>query len=110
MPQAMRGRLRKRRCIGTFCPVWRRVTSPPPDPKLHPIAQAYRWISIVVTSVILMVLPGIGGGWLDRRFGTRFFALGGVVLGLVTGIYYLLVSLPKPPSKRGRGPGSTEGS
>lgn len=73
---------------------------PAPDPKLHPIAQAYRWISIVITAVLMMVLPGIAGGWLDKRFGTGWMTLGGIAVGLILGIYYLLSALPKPPSSK----------
>lgn len=37
-----------------------------------------------------MVLPGLGGEWLDRRFGTNFLVLVGFAFGLTAGLYYLL--------------------
>jgi len=38
----------------------------------------------------VMFLPGLGGQWLDRRFGTEFLVLVGFVLGLVAGVTYLI--------------------
>jgi hypothetical protein len=37
-----------------------------------------------------MFLPGVAGGWLDARLGTRFLAPVGLVLGFVAGLAWLL--------------------
>jgi hypothetical protein len=55
------------------------------------MALAMHWVGRVFGVVSAMVLPAWGGSWLDERFGTRLFALLGVVLGLATGMAYLLV-------------------
>jgi hypothetical protein len=52
-----------------------------------------------------MVLPGLGGQWLDGRWGTRFLALLGFALGLFGGIAYLLAAL-KEDSGGSAGDGS----
>lgn len=44
-----------------------------------------------MTVMMEIVLPGLLGGWLDRRWGTKFLALVGFGLGLVCGIQHLLV-------------------
>jgi len=68
-----------------------------PSSDEHPVARAQHWVSIVTTAVALMVLPGLGGQWLDHRLGTKFLTLIGFALGLVGGIAYLLVALREPP-------------
>lgn len=44
-----------------------------------------------------MILPGLGGHWLDERWGTEFLTLVGFGLGLTAGIWRLLqmVDLPE---------------
>jgi hypothetical protein len=61
------------------------------------VAKAYYWVSVVTTSVGLMVLPGLGGHWLDSRYGTRFLGLLGFAGGLVGGVAYLLAALKQDP-------------
>jgi hypothetical protein len=68
----------------------------------HPVARAYHWVSIVTTAVAFMVLPGLGGQWLDGQWGTRFLALLGFSLGLVGGVGYLLLALSAEESRRAR--------
>jgi hypothetical protein len=38
-----------------------------------------------------MVLPGLGGEWLDRRLGTGFLVIVGFTLGILAGVSHLLV-------------------
>lgn len=71
------------------------------------MARAQYWVSIVTTSVALMVLPGLGGQWLDHRLGTRFLALLGFALGLVAGIAYLLFALREEPPRASGGRGGS---
>jgi Putative F0F1-ATPase subunit Ca2+/Mg2+ transporter len=64
-----------------------------PDPsgdKRPPMAAAMEWVSQITTVVLMMILPGLLGQWLDRRWGTGFLALVGFGLGLTTGIWHLL--------------------
>lgn len=65
-------------------------------------AQATQWISRTLAVALFMVLPGIVGSMLDRRFGTSFFALLGFLLGLVVGTTGLVV-LAKRFSPQARG-------
>jgi hypothetical protein len=48
------------------------------------------WVSRITTVALEMVLPGLGGLWLDGRWGTSFLGLLGFVLGLTLGIWHLL--------------------
>jgi hypothetical protein len=64
------------------------VDKPPPQP--HPIALAMEWVAKITTVSLEMFLPAIGGGYLDRRFGTSYLAILGLVLGVTVGIWHLL--------------------
>ena len=59
-------------------------------PRPDPLAQAMEWVTKITTVALEMVLPAIGGAWLDKRFGTQYWALVGVVLGMVVGMWHLL--------------------
>ncbi len=66
----------------------------PPTPREQepsPISQGYAW-SVRVTSIALeMVLPSLGGVWLDAKLGTFIlFTLLGAVLGMTTALWSLL--------------------
>jgi len=54
------------------------------------MATAMDWVSRILAMVVVMVAPGVGGHWLDDRWGTKFLALAGFGLGMVLGIAYLL--------------------
>ena len=47
-------------------------------------------ISRALAVVILMVLPGIAGHYLDQWLGTEFFVMVGFVIGIFLAIYGLL--------------------
>jgi uncharacterized protein YqgC (DUF456 family) len=75
---------------------------PSERPKRDPLALAAEWVTKITTVALEMALPGIGGGYLDRRWGTSYWALIGVVLGLVVGMWHLLQMTKQP--KRGSSP------
>jgi hypothetical protein len=54
------------------------------------MGHAMTWVSRIMAVVGVMVLPGIGGQWLDTRLGTSFLALIGFAFGMVFSITYLL--------------------
>ena len=62
------------------------VPDPPPD--RSSMAIAFEWSGTIMTIALEMVLPGLGGHWLDKQLGTRAvflllgFALGGLLAGL----------------------------
>jgi hypothetical protein len=65
------------------------------DPNLDehdqsPMAAAMQWVHRITTVVMEMVLPGIFGVWLDKKWGTNFIGLLGFALGLTTAITHLL--------------------
>jgi len=70
------------------------VTDERPQP--DPLALAMEWVAKITTVGLEMVLPAIGGAYLDKRFGTSYWALAGLVLGVVVGIWHLL-QMTKPP-------------
>jgi hypothetical protein len=66
-----------------------------------PMALAMEWVSRILAVVVVMIAPGLLGGWLDKRLGTGFLTLLGFALGLTAGTAYLLVVTR---SKRPRAP------
>jgi hypothetical protein len=74
------------------------VTTPPDN--RSPLAEAMEWVSRITAVAFIMVLPGIGGQWLDRWLGTKFIGLVGFVLGVTSGIAYL-VAMTRPPQSLG---------
>jgi hypothetical protein len=61
-----------------------------PHPKLSPIGLAIGWVAKITTVALEMVLPAALGAWADNRWGTRFFALVGLAVGMTVGIWHLL--------------------
>lgn len=79
-------------------PVERESVTVPPEDKRPPVAAALEWVSRITTVALEMVLPGIGGQWLDRRWGTNFLGLAGFAVGLTVGIWHLIqMTRPRPP-------------
>lgn len=68
---------------------WGAAVKTSPDDPL-PMAAAMQWVSKITTVSLEMILPGIGGGWLDAKWGTSFIGPLGFALGLVVGITHLL--------------------
>ncbi len=63
-------------------------------------ADATLWLSRIFTAIV----PGLIGLWLDDRFGTRYWALIGLVLGLVSGILHFVQATKGVFSKPGAKP------
>jgi hypothetical protein len=55
-----------------------------------------------------MVVPAVAGAYLDRQWGTSYWALAGVVLGFVVGMWHLL-QMTKASNRR-RKPDGEESS
>jgi uncharacterized protein YqgC (DUF456 family) len=68
---------------------------------MHPLAAALEWVSKITTVALEMVLPTVGGAYLDRRWGTRYWALVGLIVGVTVGMWHLL-QLTRDANKRGR--------
>jgi uncharacterized protein YqgC (DUF456 family) len=67
------------------------------------------WVSRILAVVMVMVLPGLAGQWLDKRWGTGFLGIVGFALGLVSGIAYLLIMTKLPPrGSLGKGTGEAD--
>jgi ATP synthase protein I len=69
-------------------------------PQLSPMALAVEWVAKITTVGLEMALPAIGGSYLDRRWGTSYWALVGLVVGVVVGMWHLL----QMTSQKNRGP------
>lgn len=52
---------------------------------------AMEWVSRVLSICVVMVLPGLGGQWLDRRFGTGYWTILGFMFGFVSGFTALIL-------------------
>ena len=72
-----------------------------PAKQPHPMAVTIQWVAKITTVALEMFLPAVLGGYLDRRFGTGYLALVGLVFGVVLGIWHLLqMTKAVPPGKR----------
>ncbi len=58
-------------------------------PRISPIGEAMVWVSRITAIGLAMFLPGVAGGWLDARLGTRFLGPAGFVLGIGSALLWL---------------------
>jgi hypothetical protein len=62
------------------------------------MATAMEWVAKITTVGLMMVLPGVGGMYLDSRLGTRYWVLVGMAVGMVAGFAHLLnITRRRPP-------------
>jgi F0F1-type ATP synthase assembly protein I len=55
------------------------------------VAKAYQWASRIMVVSMEMVLPGLGGYWLDKTLGTKvLFMLVGFALGCTAASVHLI--------------------
>ena len=47
------------------------------------MASAMEWVAKITTVGLVMVLPAVGGKYLDTRWGTSYWAVVGLVMGMV---------------------------
>lgn len=68
-----------------------------PSDDRSPMAQAIDKATEVFSACLMMVLPGIGGHFLDKYCNTfMVFTLAGVVFGLFAGFVQILKIVKKP--------------
>ena len=60
------------------------------DTTPSPVGVAFGWAGRIMAVGLTMVLPGIGGRWLDSRLGTGFCEPIGFVFGFVAGLSALV--------------------
>jgi ATP synthase protein I len=72
----------------------------PPQDKRPPMAIAMEWVSRITTVALEMVIPGVIGWFVDRALGTSFIAIVGFGLGLVGGMYHLIVIANRTTERR----------
>jgi hypothetical protein len=68
-----------------------------------PLAAAIEWVAKITTVALEMVLPAVGGNYLDQWLGTRYWVLIGVVVGMVVGLWHLLQMTRPRGGKRTNG-------
>ena len=61
------------------------------------MASAMEWVAKITTVGLVMVLPAVGGKYLDARWGTNCWAVVGLVMGMMAGFVYLLQITRRPP-------------
>ena len=61
------------------------------------MASAMEWVAKITTVGLMMVLPAVGGKYLDGRWGTNYWAVVGLVMGMMAGFVYLLQITRRPP-------------
>lgn len=69
----------------------------PPSTPRHPMALAMEWVAKITTVGLEMVLPGVGGHYLDTRLGTGYWAPIGFGVGMAVGILHLVQMTRRPP-------------
>jgi hypothetical protein len=83
---------------------------------VSPVGEAFAWASRILAIGLAMFLPGVGGNWLDARFGTGFLGPIGLLFGFTAAIVWLVQigNSVKPYRSRGgstryrRPPGADE--
>jgi hypothetical protein len=68
----------------------------------HPMAAAMQWVARIFAAALMMSLPGVGGQWLDAKWGTGFIGPIGFVLGLIGGMMYLIAATKSADAERKR--------
>ena len=66
------------------------------------MALAMEWVARITAVGIEMVVPGVAGLWLDQQMGTSFIGLVGFVLGVVGGVWHLLIMTQAADRRRER--------
>jgi hypothetical protein len=56
-----------------------------------PMGAALEWVGRIVAIGLVMVLPIVGGNYLDKWLGTSFWGIAGLIFGFVAGLSSLLV-------------------
>ena len=64
------------------------------------MALAMQWVARIFAAALMMFLPGVGGQWLDRQWGTGFIGPIGFVLGVIGGMTYLIAATKSAHSPR----------
>ena len=64
--------------------------NPEPRPPV-PMAEAMRWVSLITTVGLEMVVPALVGAWIDNRWNIRFGVWIGLVIGPIIGFWHLMV-------------------
>jgi ATP synthase protein I len=55
-------------------------------------ALAMEWVARITSISLEMVLPGLGGYWVDQKLGTKMlFLILGIILGFAVGLRSLLL-------------------
>ena len=55
-------------------------------PSESPIGEAFTWVARIIAIGLTMFLPGVAGGWIDERLGSRWIGPAGFVLGFAVAI------------------------
>lgn len=71
----------------------------PRQPSGSPVGEALAWASRIIAIGVAMFLPGVAGGWLDARLGTRWIGPLGFVVGFAAALSWL-ASLGRGRSSR----------
>ena len=56
------------------------------EPEISPIGIAFTWVGRITAIGLVMVLPGVGGAWLDRQLETTVLEPAGFLLGFILGL------------------------
>tara|TARA_B100000809_G_scaffold228393_1_gene241362 strand:- start:767 stop:1039 length:273 start_codon:yes stop_codon:yes gene_type:complete len=73
------------------------------SPAPAPMAEAMKWVAVITSVGLEMIIPILIGSWIDKTWSTSFAVWIGLVLGPTLGFWHLLVLT------REKGPGSGSG-
>jgi len=68
-------------------------------PTIDPLALAMEWVTKITTVALEMVLPALGGAYLDKRMGTSYWTFVGLIAGFTVGMWHLLQMTRAPRNK-----------
>ena len=74
--------------------------SPPPTP----MAEAMKWVAVITSVGLEMIIPILIGFWIDKTWSTSFAIWLGLVIGPALGFWHLVVltRAPRPGSGNGK--------
>ena len=70
-------------------PTQERPDSESPAPA--PMAEAMRWVAVITSVGLEMIIPILIGSWIDKTWSTSFAVWIGLVFGPILGFWHLMV-------------------
>ena len=70
------------------------------EPEISPVGTAFTWVGRITAIGLIMVLPGVGGAWLDRQLETTLLEPVGFLFGFTLGLACIVRLTAANPQKK----------